>query len=74
MKAHNQATRTTKMMDNLYLDKLKGRITESEYDKFYTSLCDQMPKILLSDLSNYKKPKITIILLQNTFWICHPSL
>ena len=27
---------TTKMMDNLYLDKLKGRITESEYDKFYT--------------------------------------
>ena len=29
------------MMDNLYLDKLKGRITESEYDKFYTSLRDQ---------------------------------
>ncbi len=31
----------TKMLDNLYLDKLKGRITESEYDKFYTSLRDQ---------------------------------
>ena len=26
------------MLDNLYLDKLKGRITESEYDKFYKSL------------------------------------
>ena len=23
------------MLDNLYLDKLKGRITESDYDKFY---------------------------------------
>ncbi len=27
----------TIMLDNLYLDKLKGRITESEYDKFYQS-------------------------------------
>ena len=26
-----------KMIDNLYLDKLKGRITDSEYDRFYTS-------------------------------------
>ena len=33
------------MMDNLYLDKLKGRITESEYDKFYTSLRDQVTDI-----------------------------
>ncbi len=33
------------MMDNLYLDKLKGRITESEYDKFYTSLRDQIADI-----------------------------
>ena len=33
------------MMDNLYLDKLKGRITESEYDKFYTSLHDQVTDI-----------------------------
>ncbi len=36
---------TTKMMDNLYLDKLKGRITDSEYDKFYTSLRDQVTDI-----------------------------
>ncbi len=32
----------TKMVDNLYLDKLKGRITESEYDKFYTTLRDNL--------------------------------
>lgn len=32
----------TKMLDNLYLDKLKGRITESEYDRFYISLRDQV--------------------------------
>ncbi len=30
------------MLDNLYLDKLTGRITESEYDRFYTSLRDQL--------------------------------
>lgn len=35
----------TKMMDNLYLDKLKGRITDSEYDKFYKSLRDQVTDI-----------------------------
>ncbi|MBT4856477.1 recombinase family protein [bacterium] len=32
----------TKMLDNLYLDKLKGSITESDYDKFYQSLHDQL--------------------------------
>lgn len=32
----------TKMLDNLYLDKLKGSITESAYDKFYISLRDQL--------------------------------
>ncbi|MBM18084.1 MAG: hypothetical protein CL947_03400 [Epsilonproteobacteria bacterium] len=32
---------TTKMLDNLYLDKLKSRITDSDYDKFYTRLRDQ---------------------------------
>ncbi len=32
----------TKMMDNLYLDKLKGRITEREYDKYYQTLRDQL--------------------------------
>lgn len=31
----------TKMMDNLYVDKLKGRITDSEYDRFYQSFRDQ---------------------------------
>lgn len=36
---------TTKMLDNLYLDKLKGRITESEYDKFYTSLREKVTDI-----------------------------
>lgn len=36
---------TTRMMDNLYLDKLKGRITESEYDKFYTSFREQITDI-----------------------------
>lgn len=27
----------SKMVDNLYLDRLKGRITESEYDRYYES-------------------------------------
>lgn len=31
----------TKMMDNLYLDKLKGSITETEYDRFYQSFKDK---------------------------------
>ena len=29
------------MMDNLYLDKLKGRITEDDYDRFYQSFNDK---------------------------------
>lgn len=41
-----QKTITT-MLDNLYLDKLKGRITESEYDKFYQSLRDQVSEITI---------------------------
>ena len=36
---------TTKMLDNLYLDKLKMRITESDYDRFYTDLRDQLANI-----------------------------
>ena len=36
---------TTKMIDNLYLDKLKGRITDSEYDRFYTSFREQITDI-----------------------------
>jgi hypothetical protein len=38
-KEHKQ---TTKILDNLYLDKLKMRITESDYDKFYITLRDQL--------------------------------
>ncbi len=41
----SQQKQTTKMLDNLYLDKLKGRITESEYDKFYTSLYSEAAEI-----------------------------
>jgi hypothetical protein len=29
----------TKMMDNLYFDKLKGRISDEQYDKFYETFC-----------------------------------
>ena len=32
----------TTMMDNLYRDKLQGRITESEYDKYYQSFRDEL--------------------------------
>lgn len=35
----------TVMLDNLYLDKLKGSITESAYDKFYTSLKEKLTDI-----------------------------
>lgn len=35
----------TQMLENLYFDKLKGRITEDEYDKFYTTLRDQAAEI-----------------------------
>ncbi len=35
----------TKMMDNLYLDKLKGRITDDEYDKFYQTFREQLGSI-----------------------------
>lgn len=35
----------TKMMDNLYMDKLKGRITENEYDRFYQSLREQVTDV-----------------------------
>ncbi len=32
----------TKMMDNLYIDKLKGRITDDHYERFYQSLREQL--------------------------------
>ncbi len=35
----------TTMMDNLYLDKLKGRITDAHYDKFYQSFRDQVADV-----------------------------
>lgn len=35
----------TKMMDNLYLDKLKGSITENEYDRFFQKFCEQRDQI-----------------------------
>lgn len=34
-------------MDNLYLDKLKGSITESAYDRFYQSFRDQLTDVTL---------------------------
>ena len=36
IKRHKELTR---MMDNLYEDKLRGSITESKYDRFYQKLC-----------------------------------
>jgi site-specific DNA recombinase len=44
-KLNREHKTTTKMLDNLYLDKLKGRITESEYDKFYQSLREQIDDV-----------------------------
>lgn len=35
----------TKMMNNLYLDKLKGSITETEYDNFYNTFRQQLTDI-----------------------------
>lgn len=32
----------TKVMDNLYVDKLKGKINEDDYERFYQKFCDQM--------------------------------
>lgn len=43
-KEHEELTR---MLDNLYLDKLKGSITESAYDKFYTSLKEKLATVNL---------------------------
>lgn len=36
----------TKMMENVYLDKLKGEIDDEKYNRFYTSLRSQMDEIL----------------------------
>lgn len=37
----------TRMMDNLYLDKLKGKISDEKYDKFYESFTTQKDDISL---------------------------
>lgn len=37
----------TQMMDNLYLDKLKGRISDEQYDKYYESFTSQKDDIAL---------------------------
>jgi DNA invertase Pin-like site-specific DNA recombinase len=48
-KHYNELTKEhkslTHMLDNLYLDKLKGRITEEYYDRFYQSLRDQVVEV-----------------------------
>jgi site-specific DNA recombinase len=41
----NEHKSITKMMDNLYLDKLKGKITDDHYDRFYESLRTQRDDI-----------------------------
>jgi len=46
-KLNNEHKETIKMLDNLYLDKLKMRITESDYDRFYTSLREKLNMITL---------------------------
>lgn len=32
-------------MDNLYIDKLKGRIIDNQYDKFYQSFKEQLDTV-----------------------------
>lgn len=44
-KLTQEQTKTTKMMDNLYMDKLQGSITESAYDRFYQTLRDKVTDI-----------------------------
>lgn len=64
----------TTILDNLYLDKLKGRITESEYDKFYQDFSSQQTELhaRLSTLENansdyYTTSKHIISLLANAY-------
>ncbi|OGB83586.1 hypothetical protein A3F66_04415 [candidate division TM6 bacterium RIFCSPHIGHO2_12_FULL_32_22] len=44
----------TLMLDNLYMDKLKGRITDNEYDRFYQNLRNQLTEINIK-LSNLQE-------------------
>lgn len=43
----NEQKTLTKMLDALYLDKLKGSITDSEYDRFYQTLRDQVSDVTI---------------------------
>lgn len=59
----------TKMIDNLYFDKLKGRITESAYDNFYqklrgqeTDIAARMSKLEEADETYTKTIKQVILL------------
>lgn len=36
-KLNKDNNKATKMMDELYLDKLKGRITDDDYDRYFQS-------------------------------------
>ena len=42
-----ESKEVTQMLDNLYLDKLKGRITDSDYDKYYIRLREQQTELAL---------------------------
>jgi hypothetical protein len=44
-KLTNDHKMTTKVLDNLYLDKLKGCITDDKYDEFYQRFRDQIAEI-----------------------------
>ena len=44
-KLNEENKNLTKIMDNLYLDKLKGRITEDGYDKYFQSFQEEKAEI-----------------------------
>ena len=44
-KLSNEQKDLTKIMDNLYMDKLKGRITDDQYDKYFQSFQEQKADI-----------------------------
>lgn len=64
----------TRMMDNLYMDKLKGCITESDYDRFYQDLKGKLDDIknrldsLDKAQDNYYKTSVyTLALCQDAY-------
>lgn len=46
-KLNTEQKNLTRMMDNLYLDKLKGKIGEEQYDRFYSKFLEQKNDIRL---------------------------